>query len=178
MRLFLRLQHKGRRLQLRPGLQLRRGLRLHCGSHRLLPLRPMRRRRQGRDNPALAPSKGLDMTGGNVLSIIDTQLAAAAAAARLGDWETEFRYLERAHILAQASTCQHVRIHWRMLRWATRRRDWAEFLGQIPRISGAAVLTVFGLVPKGNTGGTNVSAFRAFPIPADLAALMSQTVRR
>ena len=138
----------------------------------------MRRRRQGRDNPALVPPKGLKMTGKTALSIIESQLAAAAASARLGDFETEFRHLERAHILAQPSTCQHVRIHWRMLRWAVQRRDGMELLGQIPRIFGAALLTVFGLVPKGNTGGTNVSAFRALPIPEDLAALMSQIVRR
>ena len=118
------------------------------------------------------------MTGKTALSIIESQLAAAAASARRGDFETEFRHLERAHILAQASTCQHVRIHWRMLRWAMRHRDWPEFLGQIPRILGAAVLTAFGLVPRGNTGGTNVSAFRSLPIPEDLAALMSQIVQR
>jgi hypothetical protein len=108
-------------------------------------------------------------------SAVDAHLAAAALAAGRGDRDTEFPHLERAHILAQSSTGQHVRVHWRMLRLALRHRAWLELLGQIPRIFGAAVLTAPGLVPKGNTGGTNVSMFRPLPIPADLAALMSPT---
>jgi hypothetical protein len=44
--------------------------------------------------------------------------------------------------------------------------------GQLFRIFGAATKTAFGLVPAGNTGGTDVSPFRTMPIPTDLQTLM------
>lgn len=57
-----------------------------------------------------------------------------------------------------------------MLRWAVRRRRWREVAGQLLRLLGAATATAFGLVPVGNTGGANVSAFKRMPIPPDLQA--------
>lgn len=48
---------------------------------------------------------------------VEAELAAAAAAKLGGDPYTDFRHLERAHILGQRSTVQHVRIHLRMLMW-------------------------------------------------------------
>ena len=61
-----------------------------------------------------------------------------------------------------------------MFLWGARRRDWREVAGQALRIVGAAAKTGFGLVPRGNTGGTNVSPFRAMPIPEDLAAVLAK----
>lgn len=80
----------------------------------------------------------------------------------------EFASLERAHILGQASTFEHVRVHYHMLVWAFRNRNYAEVFGQIFRLIGAAVLTPFGMIPIGNTGGSNVSPFKSMPIPSDL----------
>lgn len=108
---------------------------------------------------------------------LELQLTIAGELAARGEAQRCFAYLERAHILAQSSTSQHVRVHWRMLRWAVRQRNAREFLGQIFRIAGAAGLTALGLVPHGNTGGANVSPFRPMPIPADLAALVADRVR-
>ena len=107
-----------------------------------------------------------------VTSNVDTQLVAADAFAGRCEFQRCFEYLERAHILAQTSTYQHVRVHWLMLRWAIGQRDVPECLGQIVRIVGAASKTALGLVPIGNTGGSNVSAFRSMPVPADLAVLL------
>jgi hypothetical protein len=45
-------------------------------------------------------------------SNVDIQLAAARAFACRGGYQDSFEYLERAHILAQTSTFQHVRVHW------------------------------------------------------------------
>src|SRR6185503_818221 len=42
------------------------------------------------------------------------------------------------------------------------------------RIVGAAALTAFGLVPHGNTGGSNVSPFRRMHIPSDLASVIAE----
>ena len=80
----------------------------------------------------------------------------------------EFESLERAHILGQSSTFEHVRVHYHMLAWGVRNRNYFEILGQILRLIGAAVLTPLGLIPIGNTGGSNVSSFKSMPIPSDL----------
>src|SRR5882757_2157792 len=76
-------------------------------------------------------------------------------------------------LLGQASTREHVRVHWQMLRWAARQRQPQELAAQVLRIVGAAVLTAAGLVPEGNTGGGNVSAFRRLPVPPELAAIIA-----
>ena len=62
---------------------------------------------------------------------------------------------------------QHVRVHAEMLLWGIRQRSAREVLGQAVRIIGAATKTFVGLVPHGNTGGANVSAFRRMPIAPD-----------
>lgn len=82
--------------------------------------------------------------------------------------EQSFRHLERAHVLGQASTVQHVRVHLQMLRWALRHRVHREPAGQVLRIVGAATKTAFGWVPTGNTGGSNVSPITPMPVPPDL----------
>jgi hypothetical protein len=100
------------------------------------------------------------------------ELATASRLARQGRDQQSFRHLERAHILGQASTVQHVRVHWKMLLWGCRRKDAREIFGQIQRIIGAAIATPLGMLPRGNTGGANASPFRSMPIPQDLEKLM------
>ena len=104
---------------------------------------------------------------------IDDELARADAAERAGDAAASFTHLERAHVLGQASTVQHVRTHWAMLLWALRHRAPREVRGQITRLIGAATKTWIGLIPSGNTGGANVSAFSPMPIPDDLADIIA-----
>ncbi|MFO0334489.1 MAG: DUF3703 domain-containing protein [Pseudomonadota bacterium] len=91
------------------------------------------------------------------------------------DYRTEFHHLERAHFLGQTSTIEHVRVHALMFAWALRQRNIRELIGQLLRIVGAATKTVFGLVPVGNTGGSNVSPFEPMPIPADLQRILDST---
>ncbi len=105
---------------------------------------------------------------------VQSELDSADALAKRGDFHAAFRHLERAHVLGQNSTSQHVRTHWRMLLWGVQQRDLREITGQALRILGAAIVTVFGFVPRGNTGGANVSPFRAMPIPDDLSALLEK----
>lgn len=109
---------------------------------------------------------------------VEAELTAAKTAHDQGDSVTEFRHLERAHVLGQASTSQHVRAHWYMLVWALRQRAPREFFGQIVRIIGATTKTAFGLVPTGNTGGANISPVQPLPVPADLAFIIEQAQRR
>lgn len=103
--------------------------------------------------------------GRRIRPFVEAELEAAARAADAGQ---AFAHLERAHVLAQDSTLQHLRVHWRMLRWGLRHRRLREVAGQVGRLLGAASKTAIGLVPRGNTGGSNVSAWRAMPIPAEL----------
>jgi hypothetical protein len=103
---------------------------------------------------------------------IEKELAVASRLSRLGREQESFHRLERAHILGQTSTVQHVRVHWRMLLWGLRQKDCREVLGQIQRIIGALVATPFGKLPRGNTGGAKVSPFQSMPIPEDLEKLL------
>jgi hypothetical protein len=64
-----------------------------------------------------------------------------------------------------------------MLLWRKRQRCAREVFGQLVRIAGAATKTVVGLVPQGNTGGTNVSARSRMPVPPDLQHILD-TARR
>lgn len=103
---------------------------------------------------------------------VSAELAAADAAEQAGDLARAYAHLERAHVLGQGSTREHVRVHLRMLQWGLRHRDRREVRGQMLRLVGAATKTAVGLVPTGNTGGSNISPFRRLPVPADLQAII------
>jgi hypothetical protein len=90
-----------------------------------------------------------------------------------GQRDQAFRHLERAHVLGQSSTVQHVRTHWHMFVWGICSKSFREALGQVVRMFGAATKTAIGLVPSGNTGGSNVSPFKPLPVPQDLAAILA-----
>tara|TARA_R110001583_G_scaffold182901_1_gene341032 strand:+ start:1283 stop:1567 length:285 start_codon:yes stop_codon:yes gene_type:complete len=77
-----------------------------------------------------------------------------------------FAALEDAHVIGQHSTFYHCLIHCKMLQHVLRNRDWRAILGQVIRIIGATTKTAIGLVPEGNTGGTNISPFKRLPISA------------
>lgn len=117
---------------------------------------------------ALAGLRG-DRFGERIRPGVDAEIAAAKAAEANGEPVASFRHLERAHVLGQSSTAQHIRAHLHMLAWAARRHDAREVTGQILRVVGAAAGTWAKLVPQGNTGGSNVSGFKSMPIPKDLA---------
>ena len=113
----------------------------------------------------------------NIRPAVDAEVQQACTAEREGDVQRAFQHLERAHVLGQASTREHVRIHWRMLLWGVRQRRFGEVVGQLIRIVGAASKTAIGLVPAGNTGGSNISPFRPLPVAPDLAALIAAARR-
>jgi len=108
--------------------------------------------------------------GRNIRPHVEAELLAAAEAEAKGQAHTAFAHLERAHVLGQAATVEHVRVHWRMFLWGLRQRNARECLGHLLRIGGAATKTAIGLVPHGNTGGSNVSPFERIPVPPELEA--------
>lgn len=96
---------------------------------------------------------------------------AALAEAR-GDDVAAFAALERAHVLGQRFLLPHVVTHAHMFRIGLRRRDAREVFGQVLRLFATVPGWLLGWVPKGNTGGANVSALRPMPLPPDLQVLL------
>jgi len=121
----------------------------------------------------MAAGVALSGFGRRIRPFINEELRAASSCEFSGDLKAGFRHLERAHILSQGSTIEHVRTHAHMLAWGLRHRNLREVVGQVLRLIGAATMTVFKAVPHGNTGGSDVSAFRAMPIPSDLEAIIA-----
>lgn len=103
---------------------------------------------------------------------VQAELQAAMVCEQQQQLDAAFNHLERAHVLGQMSTIEHVRVHWRMLRFAWRRRDFRELRGQVLRVFGAATKTFIAWVPSGNTGGAKISPFQSLPIPPDLARII------
>ncbi len=87
-----------------------------------------------------------------------------------------FHHAERAHILGQRYLVPHAHTHWWMLRIGWRRRDGREVTGQLLRVLAVLPGFVTGWIPKGNTGGANVSALRPMQIPDDLKPLADFSV--
>jgi len=112
--------------------------------------------------------------GRRIRPYVEPEIRAAYQAEARGKPDVAFLHLERAHILGQTSTVEHVRVHCQMFLWGIRQRNVRESLGQLLRIVGAAIGTAAGLVPRGNTGGTNVKAFKSMPIPPELAVLIEK----
>ena len=115
--------------------------------------------------------------GARIRPHFEAELGEAERCSAQRDAAGAFTHLERAHALGQSSTRLHVMAHWHMLTWAVRNARPGEFVGQVMRIVGAATKTAMGLVPEGNTGGSNVSPFKRMAVPGDLAAIIEQARR-
>lgn len=105
----------------------------------------------------------------------DEAMAGARHCMEAGELDAAFRQLERAHVLGQRHVVPHVRAHWWMLRIAVKRASLAEVYGQAVRIVLGAVGSAVGVVPVGNTGGTDISMFRRLPIEPELARLLEDS---
>lgn len=106
---------------------------------------------------------------------VDAEIEKASGFVKNNDFTTAFRHLERAHVLGQAVTIEHTRVHWLMLKIGWKKRDVREIFGQLFRIVGASTKTPFGIYPTGNTGGANVSPFKPLPIPDDLQEIIKKS---
>jgi len=88
------------------------------------------------------------------------------------DFEAGFAHLERAHIIGQAFVLPHARTHCLMLRAEWQRRRFSAVLGQGVRIILGVWGSAAGVVPVGNTGGSDVSMFKRMPIAAELQMII------
>lgn len=88
-------------------------------------------------------------------------VAAGALAAALG-------HLERAHVIGQEYVLPHVQSHWLMLKLEVRRHRPLAAAGQAIRIILGGFGSAIGVVPTGNTGGSDVNMFKRMPIAQEL----------
>ena len=98
----------------------------------------------------------------------DNEIALAKELIARGQFEAGFAHIERAHVIGQAFVVPHARSHWLMLKVEFRRRRPVAAAGQIVRIVLGLLGSAIGVVPVGNTGGTNVSMFKRMPITPEL----------
>lgn len=101
----------------------------------------------------------------------EAELDTAKAATLEKNSDVAFYHLERAHILSQRHTLEHVHVHWLMLRLGVATGAWREVIGQSMRIVAAALFSSIW-VPTGNTGRANVGAMRRMVVPEDLRSLL------
>jgi Protein of unknown function (DUF3703) len=98
----------------------------------------------------------------------DNEIALAKEFIARGELETGFAHIERAHVIGQAFVLPHAKSHWLMLKVEFRRRQPIAAFGQVVRIVLGILGSAVGVVPVGNTGGSNVNMFKRMPIAPDL----------
>ena len=85
-----------------------------------------------------------------------------------GNLEIAWKHLERAHIIGQKYPYAHTLVHWKMLLFGFKIKNYKEIFGQIPRLLVGGVKSFVGKIPVGNPGGANVPALKSFAIEKDL----------
>lgn len=105
--------------------------------------------------------------------VIAKEMEQARAHFRAERYKPCFYHLECAHIIGQRYFVRHLMTHAWMLRVAIRRTDLRESIGQVMRLIAVVPGYLLGWVPKGNSGGANISAIKPMPAPDDLAPLIA-----
>jgi len=103
------------------------------------------------------------------------EMSEAQSAYSSDDLTRAIAHLERAHILGQRTFFRHWITHWWMLKIGLDNMDLREISGQCLRLIAVIPGYVFGWVPKGNTGGANVSPLSPMPLPDDLEEILKDT---
>jgi hypothetical protein len=102
----------------------------------------------------------------------EAEMAAAARLYEKGQLDQAFKHLEVAHVLGQRYVIPHAKSHWLMLKVGMKRRSLAQVIGQGVRIVFGVLGSAVGIVPTGNTGGTNISMFKRLPIDQSIHKLV------
>lgn len=102
----------------------------------------------------------------------NSEIAEAKRLIAGGELDAGFAHLERAHVIGQRYVIPHVISHVLMLRVELRRRRPGAVLGQMVRIVLGALGSAVGVVPTGNTGGTDISMFKRLPIGTSLQSII------
>lgn len=88
------------------------------------------------------------------------------------EYNLAFFHLERAHILGQAYVIPHSISHLFMLKIYFLKKEYMNSVGQIVRLVLGVFGSAVGLIPVGNTGGSEISMFQKMDIPPDLMKKM------
>ncbi len=88
--------------------------------------------------------------------------------------EDAFRSLQVAHVLGQKHVWPHTVSHLYMLKIGWLKKDAREIMGQLLRIPLGILGSLVGIVPSGNTGGSDVSMYQRMDIPADIKELLEK----
>jgi len=83
------------------------------------------------------------------------------------DYKIAFYHFENAHILGQKHLYRHTVSHYWMFIFGIKAKNNKEIVGQTFRILASLLFTLVW-VPKGNTGGTNISPIKKLPIREEL----------
>ena len=105
----------------------------------------------------------------------DREIALGREFIAAGDFDRAFRHLERAHVIGQTSVVAHATAHSLMFTLEIRRRRVAAAFGQAVRLVLGVIGSAIGVVPIGNTGGTDISMFKRLPIAPDLQTIIDGT---
>lgn len=106
--------------------------------------------------------------------IFNNELDLSKSYIRSRDFDNAFFHLERAHVLGQEYVIPHTLIHWNMLKVGLLRRDGKEVIGQLIRLPLGIIGSFIGIIPTGNTGGSNVSIFKKMTIDKDLLEVLER----
>ena len=108
----------------------------------------------------------------NLSKYFKAELDKANSSILNGDYQKGWYHLERAHILGQPFPVAHSSVHWKMLCFGFKIKNYKEVLGQIPRLIFGGVKSFVGIVPIGNTGGANVPPLKPMEISDDLKLII------
>ena len=95
------------------------------------------------------------------------ELKSGKKALNIKQYNLAFYHFENAHILGQKHIYRHTVSHYYMLIHGIKTKDLKEILGQILRIIASVLFTLIW-VPKGNTGGSNISPIKPISIRKEL----------
>ena len=74
--------------------------------------------------------------------------------------------------MGQPYPYEHTTVHWKILCFGVKIKNFREVMGQIPRLLIGGVKSFVGKIPVGNTGGSNVPPLQPMEIPEDLLAII------
>lgn len=91
------------------------------------------------------------------------------------DLKLRWLLLEAAHVVGQTRLGPHLQVHGLMLALAWETRAAKEMVGQIFRIALVPLGHLLGRLPLGNSGRSNISAFRAMPPSAEILRVIAES---
>lgn len=109
---------------------------------------------------------------------IFSSLRSQYAATPVAELSKRWLLLEAAHVVGQTRLGPHLQTHLLMFGQARHDRDWHEAAGQLFRFVIAPLGHVLGRLPIGNSGRSDISAFRPMPVRDDIAEIIAQAKRQ